>query len=92
MEPGKLTDFAITLSERDNVATALRDIPAGAYACAAAAAVAVPRTIRAGFKLALRPIAPGEKILKYGHVIGLATHAIAPGDLVHVHNMRSSVQ
>lgn len=88
-----LSDFAITLSERDNVATALRELPAGTYACAAAGGVlAVPQPIRAGFKLALRSIAPGEKVLKYGYVIGLATHPIAPGERVHVNNMRSSVQ
>jgi hypothetical protein len=42
-----------------------------------------------GHKLARRAIAPGEKILKYGAPIGSATRAIAPGEWVHMHNMKS---
>ena len=45
--------------------------------------------IDVGHKLARRPIAPGEGILKYGAPIGSATQAIATGEWVHVHNMKS---
>ncbi|QDA36569.1 altronate dehydratase (plasmid) [Paracoccus liaowanqingii] len=47
------------------------------------AAEAIP----AGHKIALRPIAAGEPVLKYGQVIGTATQAIAAGEHVHVHNL-----
>ncbi|MDQ6598863.1 SAF domain-containing protein [Bacillus salipaludis] len=30
---------------------------------------------------------PGEDILKYGEVIGLATTDIEPGEHVHIHNL-----
>ena len=43
--------------------------------------------IPAGHKVALRPIAPGEPVRKYGQIIGFATQAIAPGAHVHVHNV-----
>lgn len=41
-----------------------------------------------GHKAALRAIAAGEKVIKYGVTIGVATTAIAQGDHVHVHNCR----
>ena len=34
--------------------------------------------------------APGEIIVKYGMPIGVATEAIAPGEHVHVHNIKSN--
>lgn len=42
-----------------------------------------------GHKIAVREIAPGEQITKYGEEIGLATKAIAAGSHVHVHNLDS---
>ena len=46
------------------------------------AATLIPR----GHKVATMTIAAGEPILRYGQVIGFASQAIAPGELVHVHN------
>ncbi len=43
-----------------------------------------------GHKIALENIAPGERIKKYGEVIGTATKDIVPGDHVHVHNLAST--
>ena len=40
-----------------------------------------------GFKIALRDIAAGEDILKYGEVIGVASCDIRLGECVHVHNV-----
>jgi hypothetical protein len=42
-----------------------------------------------GFKVACRVIADGEKIVKWGAPIGSATRDIAPGEAVHLHNMKS---
>lgn len=42
-----------------------------------------------GMKYALCPIAKGEKVIKYGFPIGLATEDITKGALVHSHNLRS---
>ncbi|NMC19650.1 MAG: UxaA family hydrolase, partial [Thermogutta sp.] len=46
--------------------------------------------LRMGHKVAVRPIAEGEAVVKYGHPIGVATVNIEPGQWVHVHNMRSA--
>ncbi|GAF87433.1 unnamed protein product, partial [marine sediment metagenome] len=40
-----------------------------------------------GHKLALLDIASGDKIIKYGEVIGQATTPIKKGEHVHVHNV-----
>ena len=41
-----------------------------------------------GHKTALVTMHEGEPVLKYGVVIGRATSDIAPGEHVHVHNLR----
>jgi altronate hydrolase len=89
-----LADYAVILSEKDNVATALVDLPAGDYVLGSAAGetvITVGQDIRAGFKVALSGIRKGERICKYGYVIGVATQDIVGGTCVHVHNLISSV-
>jgi altronate hydrolase len=49
--------------------------------------VTVQGLVPPGHKVAVRAIAPGEPVLRYGQVIGHATQAIAPGQHVHVHNL-----
>jgi altronate dehydratase small subunit len=44
-----------------------------------------------GHKAAVRPIAAGESIIKFGIPIGRATRDIAPGEWVHLHNCASFV-
>lgn len=85
---------AIAIKKADNVATAFRDIPAGGDVPVGvedeSIVIRVNQGIPAGHKLALKPIQPGEDILKYGTVIGRATTAIRAGDHVHVHNVEST--
>jgi altronate hydrolase len=49
----------------------------------------VTGAISLGHKLAARPIAAGEKVIKYGAPIGSATRDIACGEHVHTHNLKS---
>ncbi len=83
----------IVIRDKDNVATATRDIRAGELLPVAfggkQAALTARQDIRFLHKVALRDIAPGERIYKYGAVIGEATKPIAAGEHVHVHNIRS---
>lgn len=44
-----------------------------------------------GHKYAIRAIAAGENVVKYGMPIGHATRAIAVGDHVHVHNLATNL-
>jgi altronate hydrolase len=66
-----MTGDTLLLHPGDDVAVALRDLPG------------VPR----GHKTAVRDLAPGAPIRKYGQVIGLATAPIAAGEHVHTHNL-----
>jgi hypothetical protein len=77
----------------DNVATLLQDAEEAAEVLVLGGKsrkiVRASEAIRASHKIALRPIAEGEFIVKYGFQIGEATRAIAEGDWVHLHNCRS---
>ena len=42
--------------------------------------------IPAGHKIAVRPIAGGAPVRRYGQIIGFASAPIAPGQHVHTHN------
>lgn len=83
---------AFQISEWDNVATALCDITPGMVQILGDAP---NRSIRAitdipkGHKLALVAISPDEDIRKYGVRIGKSVTSIAPGEWVHLHNIRS---
>jgi altronate dehydratase len=79
----------LVISERDNVATALEALDKGRIVEANGAAVVALESIPAGHKIALRRIAPGEDVFKYGSPIGTATAEIPPGAHVHTHNVAS---
>src|SRR6201991_3758378 len=49
--------------------------------------VTVTERIPAGHKVAVKPIAVGEPVKRYGQIIGFATRPIAPGQHVHVQNI-----
>jgi altronate dehydratase len=48
---------------------------------------ALPGAVPRGHKIALRPIAKGEEVIRYGQIIGQATEAIPMGAHVHSHNL-----
>ena len=81
-----MPDF-IHIHPQDNVAVALRPIPAGTVFQGIAAAEDIPQ----GHKMALQPIEPGDQVIKYGFSIGHATAAAAPGCWVHTHNMKTNL-
>ncbi|MDY4976149.1 MAG: altronate dehydratase family protein [Clostridia bacterium] len=45
-----------------------------------------------GHKYALKPISPGEPVIKYGFPIGIATASIAKREWVHTHNLKTALQ
>ena len=85
--------IALQVDEKDNTATIFADgVTAGC-----AVEVRDPRggrreltvlsDIPYGHKIALRDIAAGEHIIKYGESIGAAERDIPAGSYVHVHNI-----
>ncbi|MFC1526483.1 UxaA family hydrolase [Candidatus Latescibacterota bacterium] len=84
---------AILLNATDDVATALTALTHGEEVQAQLGDRVVDVVLRQdvpfGHKFALRDLAEGEDILKYGLPIGRAMEDIECGDWVHVHNCRS---
>ena len=75
----------IVVHEADTVATVLdADTACATLAGGRPCAPGIPF----GHKVALRSMAPGDPVLKYGVIIGRATQPIAEGEHVHVHNCR----
>lgn len=102
LEAAKAILTPVTISERpvpdkqrailkvhpsDTVAVALRAIAAGEVIGGLRVQHAIPQ----GHKLALRPVALGETVFKYGQPIGRATEAIGTGDHVHIQNLATAL-
>ncbi len=79
----------LRLSPHDNVAAVTSTIEPGESMVIDGAAVEVTSRIPTGHKVAMRAIAQGDKVLKYGTPIGSATRDIQPGEYVHTHNLQS---
>lgn len=94
--PGKQEDVRVmkqllVMHAADTVGNVLDDVGAGETVCwtcdGKAFSARALEDIPFGFKMALRPMAEGEAVVKYGNPIGFASRAIAAGELVHVHNV-----
>ena len=79
----------LLLSDRDNVIVTCASLKSGDVVTLDGEAVTVRADAPLGFKIARCDLAPGDKVLKYGAIIGSATAAIQRGDVVHLHNMKS---
>jgi len=90
----ELTEKAIVLDKKDNVAMALADLEAGSSVELDAGdkllTVKLTSKVPFGHKFSLTYIESGAPVVKYGEVIGMATTAINAGDHVHVHNVVST--
>lgn len=81
----------IQINPKDNVCVALRPIEKGTQVQADGCTVTAAENIPQGHKIALREIAAGEKVIKYGFPIGIARETIQPGSWVHVHNIKTAL-
>ncbi len=77
------TPRTLRLHADDDVVVAVDSIPEGARVGGVTAAQRVPK----GHKLAVRPLAQGQPLKKFGQIIGFASKAIQPGEWVHEHNL-----
>ena len=79
----------ILLNDEDNTVVACTTLAAGTALDLGSAMVVLNSDIALGHKLARLPIARGQKIIKYGAIIGSANRDIACGEHVHTHNVDS---
>ncbi len=86
---------ALKLNGKDNVATALDKLLKGTKAVVncddgPVQTIELAEDVPFGFKFATEPIRPGQPIVKYGEVIGVASLPIETGSLVHIHNVEGT--
>jgi len=83
-----VTSPVIRIHAADNVVIARQQLLGGT--AIAAEGISVQGLVPPGHKLAIRALAVGEPVLRYGQVIGHATQPIAAGQHVHTHNLAFS--
>ncbi|MFF7710237.1 UxaA family hydrolase [Pseudomonas sp. NPDC007930] len=79
--PGRV----IRLNPLDDVVVTLSPLVAGS--AVASEGVSAREAIPAGHKMAVRAVAQGAAVRRYGQIIGFASQAIEPGQHVHTHNL-----
>lgn len=82
-----LDEVAMQLHLSDTVAIARKTLMPGLIIDSATGKITVRQLVQPGHKVALRPVAEGEAVRRYGQIIGFATQPIAAGDHVHSHNL-----
>jgi altronate hydrolase len=81
----------ILVHDGDYAAVALADLKAGETYEVAGQTVTLAEYIPFGHKVALREIAKGENVIKYGNPLGHATCDIHVGQHIHTHNMATNL-
>ena len=79
----------LLLAPGDNIAVATAELPEGTQRTVGDYSVTLKSKVDVGHKFAVRRIAKGERIVKYGAPIGSALRDIDPGEYVHTHNVAS---
>jgi altronate hydrolase len=81
------SDVAILLCDADDVAVLKLSVREGDVLVHGAVRLEVRQPIPAGHKIAIRGIAEGAPVRKYGQRIGIARTVIGAGEQVHTHNL-----
>lgn len=81
----------IKIHPADNVAVALAELEAGPAEVLGGEPVSLTDGLSRGHKVALRELAEGQPVIKYGLPIGLATRPIVAGEPVHTHNLATAL-
>ena len=79
----------LRLSPQDNVLVLIQSVSQGERLLLDGQELVMPAEIGLGHELALRTLAIGDQVIKYGAPIGSITHAVAIGEHVHNHNLKS---
>jgi hypothetical protein len=79
----------ILLAPGDNCLAVAATLRRGTVLAIEGETVTLGAEVGIGHKLARRDIGAGEKVLKYGAVIGSATTPIPRGAHIHLHNLAS---
>jgi altronate hydrolase len=78
----------LKLHPRDDVVIAKCPLARGTLVETDVGPVPIEEPIGPGHKVAVRAASVGDPVRRYGHVIGVASAPIRPGEHVHLHNLR----
>jgi altronate hydrolase len=81
---------AIRFNPSDTVAVVTADVSPAMRVDVDGDSLLVLDVIPSGHKIATAALSAGQRVIKYGQPIGLATTDIRRGQHVHVHNLRSA--
>lgn len=85
--------MAVVINKKDNVATAVKNLKMGELIeieiDKTKINLRVKEDIPVFHKFALKDLECGEKVYKYGEIIGEAVKKIEAGQHVHIHNIKS---
>jgi altronate hydrolase len=90
--PEQQGPMLLRVSPDDDVAVALRPITAGTTTDVGGTTVTLKADIPRGHKVAIRPIAKGMGVRKFGWPFGRALTDIAAGEHVHIHNVTTRLE
>ncbi|CAN7357237.1 UxaA family hydrolase [Pseudoduganella sp. LjRoot289] len=79
----------LLMSPEDNCLIARTTLAAGETVTIDGAATILPEAIPLGYKVARHALRPGDKVLRYGALIGTVTTEVAIGAMLHTHNLVS---
>jgi altronate dehydratase small subunit len=79
----------LLMSPDDNCLVARRQLFSGQAVELDGDFVTLPENVPLGYKVARRNLMPGEKVLRYGALIGTVTVEARAGSILHTHNLVS---
>ena len=79
----------LLMAPEDNCLIARLPLAAGEILEIDGVAVTLPEDIPLGYKVARTALRQGDKVLRYGAIIGTVTANVAPGAMLHTHNLVS---
>lgn len=79
----------LLMSPEDNCLIARCALAAGDQVEIDGCAVTLRQDIGLGHKAARRALQPGDKVVRYGAIIGSITAPVAAGEHIHTHNLES---
>lgn len=82
----------LQVDARDNVATALQDLPAGIARVSTGGEIHLREPVQRGHKVALAAMAAGDAVIKYGFTCARVSRRIEPGQHVHTHNAVTTLE
>jgi len=88
-DPTPAAPRLLLMAPEDNCLIARMPLAAGEVLEIDGTPVTLPEAIPLGYKVARHAIKAGEKVLRYGAIIGTATVPIAIGAHIHTHNLES---